>query len=333
MYICRLFHKDQPFEQIEGRLIADLPVTIGRDVSADWALPDPDGTLSRLHCSLEMVDGRLLLKDTSTNGTFLADGARAPRDLPVEISARQSLRLGAFTILVEEAPNDEVADAGLATTLHAPLAAQVTPLPATWTDPPAAPSPHRDASLLEAFCDGAKLDASALSSEDPTDLMRRLGAIYQQTVIGLATLMADRARFKGDHELERTTIRAAQNNPFKWAPTRKVAQDLLTGGDAAFLSDAEAVRASFEDLNQHLAALARGADAAAEVVLQSFAPETIEAEAKSQGSMLRSRQAVCWDIHNRRHAALTSRAEGTQDDALRRAFAEAYSRATDPEAR
>jgi predicted component of type VI protein secretion system len=319
MFVCRLFHQDRPFEQLEARLLAEGETTIGRDPAADWPLDDPDGALSRIHCTLTIHQGKLLLCDRSTNGTFLDDGARAPQGEPVEIAPRHSIRLGTLSILVDRADADP-----LATTLHMPLST----LAADWSDEPAVRPAHRDASLLEAFCEGAKLDASAFSAEDPVELMRRLGAAYQQSVLGLAMLMQDRARLKKSCQLEQTTIAAAENNPFKWAPTRKLAQDLLCGVDAGFLSGAEAIRASFEDLAQHLAAVAEGANAAAELAIQTLSPETIETEAKAQSGLLRSRAAMAWEIHNRRHAALISHDDGT-DTAVSRAFREAYGRAVE----
>ncbi len=316
MYICRLFHRDQPFEQVEARLLTEDGMTIGRDPTADWPLSDAAGMLSRIHCSLNLDQGRVLLRDTSTNGTFLDNGERAPRDLPIEIGLRQSIRLGELSILIDKP--DTAAGAVAAT--HVP----VVP-PTDWMDTAPAPrAPHRDASLLEAFCQGARLDASAFSAEDPNELMRRVGAVYQQTILGLATLMAERARLKAQCELERTMISAADNNPFKWTPTRRLAQDLLTGGAAGFLSDAEAVRACFEDLGLHLAAVARGVDAATDLTLQTLAPQAIEAEAKLQASLLKSKAAVCWDIHNQRHAALVG-----EGGAVARAFNEAYSHAAE----
>ena len=267
MYICRLFHRDRPFEQLEARLLAQGSLTLGRDPAADWPLDDGDGALSRIHCELFVQDGRLWLRDRSTNGTFVRD-ARAPHDAPVELQAHESFRLGGLSVLIDR-PDTGALD-GAATVTLTPRAP--TPLPKAWSDGPAAPAgapPAADpvetpgGALLEAFCQGARLDASALAGEDPADLMRRVGEIYQQTVLGLATLMADRARVKDAHQLQRTTIAAADNNPFKWAPTRKLAEDLLCGREAGFLSDAQAVRASFEDLGRHLAALEASAGAGA----------------------------------------------------------------------
>lgn len=323
MYICRLFHRDRPFEQLEARLLAEGRITLGRDPAADWPLDDGAGALSRIHCELSVDDGRLFLRDQSTNGTFVHD-ARAPHDAPVELQAHDSFRLGELSVLIDR-PDDAALD-GAATVTLTPRAA--TAVPEAWSDgaapPPAAGAPS--GSLLEAFCEGARLDASVFASEDPADLMRRVGEIYQQTVLGVATLMADRARVKDGHQLQRTTISAADNNPFKWAPTRKLAEDLLCGREAGFLSDARAVRASFEDLGRHLAALEASADAAAAHALDALSPAAIEAEARAQGSLLRGRAAVCWEILARRHAALTA-TEPPEGGALRRAVAGAYARA------
>ena len=105
-----------------------------------------------------------------------------------------------------------------------------------------------------------------------------------------------------------------------------MAQELLRTNVAGFLSDAEAVRASFADIGQHVTAIAEGANATVKLVIESLAPESIDQEAKAQASILKSRPTLCWEILNRRHAALT---EGEGDNsALKRTFAEGYSRAS-----
>ncbi len=326
MYVCRLFARDRPFEQVEARFLDTGALVIGRDPAhADWVLPDPDGTLSRVHCVLSVAEGRLMLEDRSTNGVFLPDGKRVSGDHPVELAAGSSIALGALSILIEEpeaaalAP-EATGGGGGAGGLE--LTRVRTPVAADWAD--AAPSPrapHRDASLMEAFCEGAGLDASALSAEDPGEVMRRAGAVYRQTVLGLSALMADRARTKADHQLHRTAIGARDNNPFKWTPSRRVAQDLLMGRGGGFLSDAEAVRASFEDLGRHLAGVAAGADAATALAVERLSPESVDAEARREASLLRRGPAVAWEVLNRRFRELT------EGGALRRAFGEAYGRA------
>lgn len=323
MYICRLFHRDRPFEQVDARLIADGRVSIGRDPAADWPLDDPEATLSRLHCVLSVEDGRLVLYDKSTNGVYLGDGARAPRDAPLPLQDGDSFRLGELSILVEE-PSHAPVDAA-ATTVLAPGWSGPTPVASAWQEDPVVEGGHRDASLIEAFCQGARIDASALSSEDPAELMQRVGAIYQQTVLGLAALMADREQVKRSHQLVATTISAHGNNPFKWAPSRKLAEDLLCGREAAFLADAEAVRACFSDLSRHMAGLVGGAQAAVDCVTAELDPAALDAEARTQASLLRGRTVVAWEALARRHARLTDVSDAT----LRDAFAAGYAHGSD----
>ncbi len=319
MYICRLFHRDRPFEQVEARLLAEGRLTVGRDPSVDWPLDDPEATLSRLHCVLAVEQGRLVLYDKSTNGVFLGDDRRAPFDEPVVLGDKDSIRLGSLSMLIE-APDAAEVDT-MATVFLAPNWIEPTPLAQTWIEEDVcAPPAHRDASLMEAFCEGARLDSSALTSEDPVELMRRIGAVYQQTVLGLAALMADRAKIKRDNSLEHTRISASNNNPFKWAPSRKLAEDLLCGREAAFLSDGPAVRACFQDLSLHLAGLVAGAEAVASLFAETLDPKSIEAEAKAQASLLRPRSAIAWEMLVSRHGQLAS--EGTRD-----AFAAAYDQA------
>jgi predicted component of type VI protein secretion system len=328
MYICRLFHRDRPFQQIEARLLTGGAMTIGRDLAADWPMDDRDGTLSRIHCALSIEGDRLFLTDRSSNGTFLGNGERAPLAEPVEIEPREIIRLGSLSILIDRPPADASGD--VASTHHVPLSTIAAPLPSDWSDAVSARPLHRDASLIEAFCDGAQLDASALSSEDPVELMRRVGAIYKQTLIGLGALMAERTKLKAAYQLELTTIAAANNNPFKWAPSRRLAQDLLCSHEDGFLGDADAVRASFADLSEHLAAVARGANNAMDSVLRTFSPEAIDAEVRSDGFSLKGKAAARWEVHNRRHAALIAR-DGTGNSDVTRAFNEGYAagRSTD----
>jgi predicted component of type VI protein secretion system len=325
MYIGRLFKRDQPFEQIEARLLSDGRITIGRDSAADWSLPDLEGFLSRIHCTLAVDGDRILLNDSSTNGTFLDDGQRVPAGKDVPIDCRCSFHLGALTILIDRAPMaDSAENTPDSTGPHLPLTGLLPQVPSDWLDGAAPPRPpHRDASLIEAFCEGARIDASELSSEDPVELMRRAGAIYQQTILGIATLMAERARLKSRYQLDRTRIGAVDNNPFKWTPTRRLAQSLLCAGEPGFLSDANAVRASFADLGCHIAAVGAGADAALTLALETLSPDAIDVESRAHGLSLRRRGAVCRDIHYRRYADLVATENGSED-ALTRAFGEAY---------
>ncbi len=315
MYICRLFHRDRPFEQIEARLLAEGSIDLGRDPAADWPLDDPEGLLSRIHCTLSVDGDALTLRDRSTNGTWLEDGRRAPRGEPLAIAPRQSILLGSLMLHLDHAPDGCVPGAG---TVFA--AARPAPAP-----PPSVPA-HRDESLLEAFCDGAGLDASSFSGEDPVELMQRLGALYQQTVVGLAALVAERTKAKGAHQLDRTTIGAVDNNPFKWMPPRRLAQELLCASRHGYLTGADAVRASIEDATDHLGATATAAAAAVAAVTEALSPEAIGKAVDARGFSLRSHAAACWDALVQRHARLRGEGEGSAAEAFRASYARSVRR-------
>lgn len=77
--------------------------TIGRDPGCDWCIPDRTLAVSARHCEVVRVDGRAVLRDLSTNGTFV-NGARErlPGDHPLRAGDR--IVIGAFMIEVSEGP-------------------------------------------------------------------------------------------------------------------------------------------------------------------------------------------------------------------------------------
>jgi type VI secretion system FHA domain protein len=196
-------------------------------------------------------------------------------------------------------------------------------VPSDWSEPTRA-TPSTDASLLDAFCAGAKLDASLFAGEDPAAVMRRLGAAYQQMVLGLGDLMSERTSLKSGYRMERTRVRAEGNNPFKWASGQRLAADLLRSNQEGFLPGPQAVGASFADLKKHLLCMLAGMRAAIGETLQVLSPEAIEAPLKGQSFVLKTKGQVCWTEYAKRHAEVLQRAVDDPGSALNRAFVTAY---------
>jgi len=71
---------------------------IGRDPTCDWPIADRQLALSARHCEIVRIEGRQVLRDTSTNGTFV-NGAR--ERLPVDHVLRHGDRIGFGNYLVE----------------------------------------------------------------------------------------------------------------------------------------------------------------------------------------------------------------------------------------
>jgi pSer/pThr/pTyr-binding forkhead associated (FHA) protein len=84
-----------------------LPVMIGRNPPADLILEGP--TVSRRHCRLDLLDGRLQLADlASTNGTFVNG---EPITRPVLLEDGAILGIGVYRLRYHRRAQDETAEA------------------------------------------------------------------------------------------------------------------------------------------------------------------------------------------------------------------------------
>jgi predicted component of type VI protein secretion system len=331
MYTLRLFHQTDPFHQIESRRLADGELTIGRDTGADWTIEDTEREISRLHCTLSLRDGRLSVSDTSANGVFVGPTrARVEPGKPARVGMGETVRLGRFLIVADRGDSG---DGAFDAPFHQPVlsfsegGAESLAVPSDWATPDApfrASKAAGDGALLDAFCEGARLDVSAFAGEDPAEVMRRLGAVYRQMVLGLGDLMNERTSVKGEFRLERTTVRAEGNNPFRWAPAHRVAVDLLKARDDGFLSGPAAVRVSFEDMKKHLLCMLSGLKAAVSSTLDSLSPTVVEEQ--MSGRSFLSRGGAAWNEYSRLYAEFKRQAGDDPDSPVNREFRSAYER-------
>lgn len=333
MIQLRLFRAAEPFQQIDERRLDEGELTIGRDPGAHWVIADETFEVSRRHCAIALRDGVAVLRDTSSNGVFVGDERRRiERDADHPLAAFETIHLGRFMIVVEPfatvAANDS---SGFEAIFKAPVAAAALAVRSDWSEEPApaandqqAPRPSTDAALLDAFCIGAGLDASSFAGEDPAQVLERAGAMYKQMVLGLSDLLSERHVVKSDLNMDRTTVGAAGNNPFKWAPTRRVAIDLLRERKDGFLSGPAALKASFEDLKKHAVCLMAGSRASVDHVLRQLAPQPIEDAAKGQSMLRLNRAEGCWRAYQSIHSALADEEPGRPDCSVNRAFKKGY---------
>jgi predicted component of type VI protein secretion system len=340
MIALRLFAVDDPFQQKDCRFLSSGEVAIGRDPSADWVMEDGACELSRRHCVIGVRNGGVWLRDTSANGVYLgAERARVQRDCEVPLSAAQSIYLGPYLIVVDVMDADAQADAdtqldALDAPFHSPILrgatidASAVTVPAAWADEAAAqkpPAAQPAAELLEAFCAGAGLDASYFAGEDAAAVLHRAGAMYRQTVLGVADLMSDRTSTKSAYQLDRTTVSGAGNNPFKWAEPHRLAIDLLRPRHAGFLAGEGALKASFEDLKTHLLCVLAGSRAALAATLKELSPAEVEAAA-ARPAALAGKAKACWSEYVARHARFAAQAAESVESCANVAFRQGYER-------
>lgn len=325
MFLLRLFHQSDPIQPIAAHMLREGITRIGRDPASDWPIADPECEISRHHLELVCEAGGLVLRPLGANGVFRGDnGERLPDGEEISMALGDAVAFGKYRMVIDSPPFGIRSGASFDRTLvfAAPFGERQE-IPADWSDS-AELSLGAEGSLLEAFCEGAKLDVSSLSGEEPTEIMRRAGAIYRQMVLGLGDLVNERSTARAGLSLERTTIGGQDNNPFKWAPTRRLAIDLLLEREAGFLSGPIAIKASFEDIKAHMLGTLSGFGAAMRTVLDLVSPISIMRRIEGQSAFLKTRPALCWAEYEKLHRDLHDEIDQHRDGPVNKAFLAAY---------
>ncbi len=95
--------------------------------------------------------------------------------------------------------------------------------------------------------------------KDPDALFHDAGALLRVLTAGLTATMMTRASFKSELRLGVTTIRRAENNPFKFSVSPEEALErLLLRPNPAYLPPLDAAREAFEDIQAHEMAMIAG---------------------------------------------------------------------------
>ena len=326
MFLLRLFDRADLAQPLAAHMLGEGITCIGRDPASDWAIPDVACEISREHLQLICENGALVLRPLGSNGVFHGEtGERLPDNEEIPVALGDSVDFGKYRMVIDSVPFGTRSGASFERTMvfAAPFGRN-RDVGTEWADGEPRSAACDEGSLLEAFCEGAKLDVSALSGEEPAEIMRRAGRIYRQMVLGLGDLVVQRSGAKADLSMDRTTIGAEGNNSFKWAPGRRLATDLLLGQEAGFLPGPEAIRASFEDVKRHMLGTLAGFDAAMRAAVDLLGPDAIAGQVDGQSAFLKSRPALCWAHYETVHAALRAELEERRDGPVNKAFVAAY---------
>lgn len=323
MFLCKLYHEGDPATPVATHSLERSPTLVGRDPNADWVVADADREISRRHLELRFDDKQLSLTPLGSNGVFDETGRMLPPGEATSLSTSDAVRFGRFRMTFEHPPRQLLGDSLDETRIGLVDPAGLA-VPTLWPDDRRDQAEAPGLSLLDAFCKGADLDISSFAGADAMVAMERAGAIYRQMVLGLADLLKVRTACKAEHSLDRTTIGAEDNNPFKWAPSRQLASDLLLREEPGFLGGAEASRASFQDIKAHMLATTAAYRSIISAALENLDPASVEAEVRARKSVLQSLTSACWTEMSRRHSELTPGTEGGNANPVNAMFGEAY---------
>lgn len=201
----------------------------------------------------------------------------------------------------------------------APVAAPVAPA----TAPPAAVPTAGLVALLAGA--GVPQAMAVRAAADPEATLKVAGEMLRAAVAGLRALLIARADVKREFRIEQTMLRAAGNNPVKFAATEEQALAAMLEQRAAGLAS---LQETVDDLTAHQVATLAATQAAARALLDRLAPGPIEADDTGGGLLPGAKEKRLWEAYKKRHAQLVEQFEDDFDSAFGKAFARAYEQAT-----
>ncbi len=335
---------------------------IGRHTTNDWVLRDPERYVSGRHAEIEHRGGAWLLRDTSTNGTFVnaSDEALGP-DRPHELSNGDRFRIGEYEIEVEitggnDFPAQEsapVSQSDLDSSFEvknfistgrrereaqaARIRPEAPPRPVAvpQVPPPTPPQPHvprgRDDQDLwpgvAALCRGAGIDPLALPAEVRGTALQQAGQLLRETFVGFSELARTRADFASEFGISSGARRRDATSSFtQLAAVEQVLEMVLAGRGPGDLRAIDEIRGQFLRVRNHEIAIAAALREALVAVFEKLNPEILEEQLgrRAQGVVGADLQARLWNRYQELFRATVQSGEAGLPAVFLVAFARAY---------
>jgi predicted component of type VI protein secretion system len=289
---------------------------IGRNSGNDWVLRDPERYVSGRHAEIEHRGGTWLLRDTSTNGTFVNDSDEAlGPDHPHELANGDRFRIGEYEIEVEisggnDFPPQEsvpVSDAELDASFEVKsfvstsrrekmaraqprpqsppprmptAAAPAAPAAASSAAPVASSRAREDQELwpgLAALCRGAGIDPLALPAEIRATALQQAGQLLRETLVGFTELARTRADFASEFGISSGARRRDATSPLvQIAAVEQILELMLAGRGPGEGRAIDEIRSQFSRARNHEIAIAAALRSALAAVFEKLNPEVLE---------------------------------------------------------
>jgi type VI secretion system FHA domain protein len=225
--------------------------------------------------------------------------------------------------VAETIPDDWGAELGAAP-VPPPAASQDTA--AARSRPAAAPAAYgaSDAAAARAFLAGAGMEGMEVTDQELEQFMRTVGTTFRQMVEGMREVLMTRASIKSEFRIDKTMLKAKENNPLKFSTSGDEAMKTLLHKPAAGYMPAErAVQEGFEDIRAHQLAVMAGLQVALTALLKRFDPEML-AKRLEKSSLLSSKKAQYWDLFTDLYQEIAREAEDDFQNLFGREFSRAY---------
>ncbi len=337
---------------------------MGRHTSNDWVLRDTERYVSGRHAEIEHRGGTWLLRDTSTNGTFVnnSDDALGP-DRPHQLASGDRFRIGEYEIEVEisggnDFPAQEanpISDADLDASFEVKsfistgrreresqlrarperVASRALPAaPAPPVVPPAAPvasaRAREDQELwpgLVALCKGAGIDPLALPAEVRAAALQQAGQLLRETFVGFTELARTRADFAGEFGISSGARRRDATSPLvQIAAVEQILELMLAGRGPGDARAIDEIRGQFSRARNHEIAIAAALRDALAAVFEKLDPELLEEQLgrRAHGVVGTDLQARLWNRYQELFRATVQAGDAGLPAVFVVAFARAY---------
>jgi len=179
-----------------------------------------------------------------------------------------------------------------------------------------------------AFLNGMGLTPGQVLTK-PTDILANAGAMLRQIVAGLVLMVDARARAKAQLGLQATSLELEGNNPIKFirAPERALLQ-LLSPPERGFMTAAQAVEDTYQDLQAHQMATMGAMRGALAETLARFSPAAIRERQVKRGWLSRllpgARDAALWQAYVHEFEGVVRGADEAFMDLFAKEFRVAY---------
>ena len=283
----------------------------------------------------------------SDTGVFVSDDAtddedETPSQQALSDSDKKTEDLGLNLEMLDEAePDDDRLSAGD----DDPTVPSVSEVTATQPMAAEQQDSHRDSNentqpvaqlggliardALNVVFEAAGVNLEKVPEGDEEQFLDTIGHFVRAATQGLLDVLGSRSRFKDHMGLAKTTIRAKENNPLKFAADVDQALDeLMIYKGIHHLPAVDAVEEAFVDVRAHEKALSVAMRAAFFDLLKRFDPSVLETKFNSglrPGALLGIKNKTkYWDLYTDFYTDVAGSSEKKFEELVGHRFAEAY---------
>jgi len=209
-----------------------------------------------------------------------------------------------------------------------PQVQKPAPRPAPQAAVTSSPTAEQADDLLNAFFEGAGINAQQLSFADKKMLMKKVGQLTRINTEGLIIALRARTTIKSSFRVNKTTIAPVENNPLKFLVTTDDALNTLLSDDRqGYMPAVQAFEEGFTDLQTHQMAMMAGMQATIRAIVNQFDPKSLEHMFVNQGgsSLIPvSKKSKNWDHYIEFYKKLSDRLMDDFQNVFGEEFARAY---------